>query len=88
MRVHLDTDFLVRALANRGPERRKLLERAAEVFRQLGSPRRRSADIAIGVTAQELNARLLSCNADDFTGIPGLEVEAPTRNGARRIRQR
>ena len=132
MRVHLDTDFLVRALANRGPERRKLLElaasnkemqmsslawyefargprspeqlavarslfdedgiipfsedlaeRAAEVFRQLGSPRRRSADIAIGVTAQELNARLLSCNADDFTGIPDLEVDAPTRNGGR-----
>ncbi len=125
MRVHLDTDFLVRALANQGPERHKLLElaaspaeiqmsslawyefargprspeqmavarslfdeegiipfsddlaeRAAEMFRQLGSPRRRSADVAIGITALEMNARLLSSNANDFTGIPGLEVES------------
>ena len=125
MRVHLDTDFLVRALASQGPERRRLLELAAstaemqmsslawyefvrgprspeqvaiarslfdedgivpfsddlaeqagELFRRLGSPRRRSADIAIGITALEMEARLLSCNADDFAGIPGLEVEA------------
>jgi predicted nucleic acid-binding protein len=125
MRVHLDTDFLVRALASQGPERRRLFELAAsraemqmsslawyefvrgprspeqvavarslfeddgiipfsddlaelaaETFRQLGSPRRRSADIAIGITALEMNARLLSCNADDFAGIPSLKVEA------------
>jgi predicted nucleic acid-binding protein len=124
MRVHLDTDFLVRALSRRGTERRRLLElaassseiqmsslawyefargprtpeqmviaralfdedgiipfsddlaeRAGEMFRRLGSPRRRSADIAIGVTALEMNARLLSCNARDFAGIPGLRVE-------------
>jgi len=53
-----------------------LAERAAEIFRQLGSPRRRSTDVAIGVTALEMRALLLSCNADDFAGIPGLKIEA------------
>ena len=48
---------------------------AAEVFRQLGSPRRRGADIAIGVTAVALGATLVTRNARDFAGIPGLEVE-------------
>ena len=48
---------------------------AAEVFRQLGSPRRRAADIAIGVTAALRGATLLSLNARDFAGIPGLLVE-------------
>jgi predicted nucleic acid-binding protein len=48
---------------------------AAEVFRQLGSPRRRSADIAIGVTAAALRATLVTRNARDFAGIPGLELE-------------
>ena len=124
MTVHLDTDFLVYALAVAGPERRRLLEvadsgrvielsavawyeftrgprtpeqlttaraffaedgivpfseqiasAAAEVFRQLGSPRRRAADIAIGVTAALRSATLLSRNARDFAGIPGLSVE-------------
>ena len=121
--VHLDTDFLVHALAASGPERRKLLEVAesgrtieisavawyefsrgprtpeqlatarafftddgivpfseqlarasAEVFRQLGSPRRRTADVAIGVTAASRRATLISCNARDFAGIPGLDL--------------
>jgi len=48
---------------------------AAEVFRQLGSPRRRAADIAIGVTAAALGATLATRNARDFAGIPGLVVE-------------
>lgn len=48
---------------------------AAEVFRQLGSPRRRAADIVIGVTAAFRNATLLTRNASDFAGIPGLHVE-------------
>jgi predicted nucleic acid-binding protein len=48
---------------------------AAEVFRQLGSPRRRAADIAIGVTAAALGATLVTRNARDFAGIPGLELE-------------
>lgn len=48
---------------------------AAEVFRQLGSPRRRAADIAIGVTAVSLDATLITRNARDFAGIPGLEIE-------------
>ena len=124
MRLHLDTDFLVCALAGGGPERQLLLdladssielqmsavawyefsrgprtedqlavarsflgedgivpfseevaERAARVFRRLGSPRRRANDIAIGVTAVTMKARLVSRNRGDFVGIPGLEVE-------------
>lgn len=124
MRVHLDTDFLIFALAASGPERRRLLElaqseaeiemsavawyefvrgprtpeqlavgrslfagdaiiplseelaeQAGEVFRILGSPRRRAADVAIGVTAAARDALLLSRNAGDFAGIAGLEVE-------------
>ena len=122
--VHLDTDFLVYALAVSGPEKRKLLEiaesgetieisavawyefsraprtpeqiatargffagdgviplseelaaSAADTFRHLGSPRRRAADIAIGVTAAARDATLLSRYARDFAGIPGLVVE-------------
>ena len=123
MIMHLDTDFLVYALATAGPERRWLIEisnsgqsieisaiawyefsrgpripeqlatarsffsadgiipfseqfasTAAEVFRRLGSPRRRAADICIGVTAMLRGATLISRNARDFAGIPGLEV--------------
>ena len=124
MALHVDTDFLIYALATSGRERRRLLEvaesnhalcissvawyefsrgprtpeqlataramfaedgvipfsetlaaTAAEVFRGLGSPRRRAADIAIGVTAASYDATLLTRNARDFAGIPGLEVE-------------
>ncbi len=49
---------------------------AAEVFRSLGSPRRRAADVAIGVTAAAASALLVTRNAADFAGIPHLEVEA------------
>ena len=124
MRVHLDTDFLIYALAESGRERERLISLAAsdaevqmsavawyefcrgprtpeqlavarslffddgivpfseelasaagEVFRNLGSPRRRTADIAIGVTAAELDAVLMTRNARDFAGIPRLETE-------------
>lgn len=124
-RFHLDTDFLVWALASSGPERRRareiaasdavveisaiawyefsrgprtpeqiavarqlfgdegvvpftdaLAERAAEQFRRLGSPRRRAADIAIGIVAAHRRATLLTRNARDFAGIDGLTVEA------------
>jgi predicted nucleic acid-binding protein len=50
---------------------------AAEVFRRLGSPRRRAADIAIGVTAAAFDAELLTCNVDDFADIPGLNLKRP-----------
>ena len=52
-----------------------LASEAAEVFRRLGSPRRRAADVAIGVTAAAHEAVLLTRNARDFAGIPGLETE-------------
>ena len=125
MRVHLDTDFLVFALSQVGPERQRLVELSdsdaeiqvsavawyefcrgprtaeqlsvarsfffedgvipfseelaaisAEVFRNLGSPRRRSADVTIGVTAASMEALLLTRNARDFAGIPHLELES------------
>ena len=53
-----------------------LANHAAEIFRRLGSPRRRAADIAIGVTAAATSALLLTRNARDFAGIPDLELEA------------
>jgi len=49
---------------------------AAEVFRRLGSPRKRAADVAIGVAAVVHEAVLVTRNARDFAGIPGLRVEA------------
>jgi predicted nucleic acid-binding protein len=48
---------------------------AGDVFRSLGSPRRRAADVAIGVCAAALGATLLTRNANDFAGIPHLQVE-------------
>jgi predicted nucleic acid-binding protein len=53
-----------------------LASEAAEVFRRLGSPRKRAADVAIGVTAAVHDAVLLTRNARDFAGVPGLRVEA------------
>lgn len=58
------------------PFSERLAAIAADVFRQLGSPRRRAADIAIGVTATSRNAILMSLNAKDFAGIPGIRVES------------
>ncbi len=48
---------------------------AAEVFRSLGSPRKRAADIAIGVTASASDAVLFTRNKRDFAGIPNLRIE-------------
>lgn len=53
-----------------------LASHAAEIFRRLGSPRRRAADVAIGVTAVAMDAILITRNARDFAGIPDLKVEA------------
>lgn len=57
---------------------------AADVFRRLGSPRKRAADVAIGVTASAHDAVLITRNARDFAGIPGLRVEAIGSRTARR----
>lgn len=125
MLIQVDTDFLIYALSQAGPERTRLRKaaesdavlqisavawyefcrgprlpeqiavardlfaldgvipfdealaaHAAEVFRRLGSPRRRAADIAIGVTAAATAAVLLTRNARDFAGIPDLTLEA------------
>jgi predicted nucleic acid-binding protein len=48
---------------------------AADAFRRLGSPRKRAADVAIGVTAAAHGAVLLTRNARDFAGITDLSVE-------------
>ncbi len=58
------------------PFSRDLARLAGDVFRLLGSPRRRGNDIAIGATAAAMDAVLLTCNAGDFEGIPGLKIEA------------
>jgi predicted nucleic acid-binding protein len=52
-----------------------LADAAAEIFRALGSPRKRAADIAIGVTAALTGAVLLTRNAKDFSGVPDLQFE-------------
>jgi predicted nucleic acid-binding protein len=57
------------------PFSEELAASAAEVFRLLGSPRRRAADVAIGVTAAALEAVLLTSNTNDFAGIPNLKLE-------------
>lgn len=49
---------------------------SADVFRSLGSPRRRAADIAIGVTAATMGAVLMTHNAGDFAGVPHLQTES------------
>lgn len=61
------------------PFSEELAAEAAEVFRKLGSPRKRAADIAIGVTAARLEAVLLTRNERDFAGIPGLRVRGARR---------
>lgn len=60
------------------PFSERVASATAEVFRMLGSPRRRASDIAIGVTATLRDATLISCNARDFAGIPDLQVEDET----------
>ena len=48
---------------------------AGAVFRGLGSPRRRAADVAIGITSAAMEAILLTRNTNDFAGIPKLQLE-------------
>src|SRR5262245_30792175 len=48
--------------------------RAADLFRRLGSPRKRAADVAIAATALSRGARLLSANTRDYSGIEGLKL--------------
>ena len=47
---------------------------AADLFRRLGSPRRRAADLAIAALAIERGARLLTGNTRDYSGIEGLLI--------------
>jgi predicted nucleic acid-binding protein len=56
------------------PFSEELASVSGEVFRNLGSPRRRAADIAIGVTAVSMGATLLTLNPSDFAGIPHLQT--------------
>ena len=58
------------------PFSEELASISAEVFRSLGSPSKRAADIAIGVTAAAVKAVLLTRNVKDFAGIPTLKVES------------
>lgn len=51
-------------------------ERSADLFRRLGSSRKRAADIAIAVAAIDRQAVLLTGNSRDYTGIDGLTLEA------------
>jgi predicted nucleic acid-binding protein len=65
---------------SRGPRTAEQLAVARSLFgnegiRSLGSPRRRAADIAIGVTAAAAGAALLTRNARDFARIPDLRLE-------------
>lgn len=53
-----------------------IAERAGEEFRRLGSPRRRAADVMIGITAASYGATLVTRNRADFEDIQGLDVEA------------
>jgi predicted nucleic acid-binding protein len=57
------------------PFSEELAEAAADQFRRLGSPRKRAADIAIGVVARSRGATLLTRNARDFAGLDGLLLE-------------
>lgn len=86
MRVHLDTDFLIRAVRTAGDQRHALLaETDAEIgmsaiaWYALGMPRRRANDIAIGTTASACGAILWTVNRRDFEGVPGLRI-GPDQN--------
>ena len=57
------------------PLTEEIAVRAADVFRSLGSPRNRTGDIVIGVTALLAGATLLTRNRRDFAAIPGLRLD-------------
>lgn len=54
-----------------------LAERAADLFRRLGRPRRRAGDIAIAAIAIARGATLLTRNPRDFEDVDGLTLEHP-----------
>ncbi|MBI3182524.1 MAG: PIN domain-containing protein [Myxococcales bacterium] len=66
-RAHLEADGII-------PFTEDLAERAAELFRGLGSPRKRAADVAIACAAMERGARLLTGNLRDYSGLEGLAL--------------
>jgi predicted nucleic acid-binding protein len=49
-------------------------ELAAELYRQLGRPRRRQIDLAIAATVLAAGGRLWTLNPSDFDDVPGLEL--------------
>lgn len=49
---------------------------AADLFVQLGKPRRRQADLAIAATALASGASLWTLNERDFQDVPGIELVA------------
>src|SRR5688572_29467443 len=48
--------------------------RAADLFRTMGSPRRRAADVLVAASAIVDGAVLWTCNVADFSNVPGLRV--------------
>lgn len=52
----------------------ELATKAADSFRQLGSSRKRAFDVAIAVSAITREARLLTGNTRDYSGIDGLQL--------------
>lgn len=50
---------------------------AADLFRRLGSPRKRAVDIAIATVAISRGARLLTGNTRDYSGVGGLLLGPP-----------
>lgn len=47
---------------------------AADIFRRLGSPPRRAADVAIAAVAIKRSARLLTGNTRDYSDVEGLLI--------------
>ena len=68
-RSYLETDGII-------PFDEAVAASAADLFRRLGSPRKRAADIAIAATALSRGACLLSANSRDYSGIEGLRLGA------------
>ena len=66
-RSYLETDGII-------PFDETIAANAADLFRRLGSPRKRAADVAIAATALFRGARLLSANTRDYSGIEGLKL--------------
>jgi predicted nucleic acid-binding protein len=66
-RSYLETDGII-------PFDETIAANASDLFRRLGSPRKRAADVAIAATALFRGARLLSANTRDYSGIEGLKL--------------